>query len=130
MAWAAGRSPASRRHELLRVALDLSWRRLLLLGYPLEKVDHRLVRLRRLRREARQHRAEIALLDLSVLVHRAGQEAPAERAVRDQPDAEFLADLKNPVRLRPTCPQRIFVLKGRDRLHCMGASDRLHARLR
>jgi hypothetical protein len=97
MAWAAGRSPASRRHELLRVALalnrdcrnrplylceivsreldarspnilfkpmqlggagdghdprplhqqpgerDLSWRRLLLLGDPLEKVDQRLV---------------------------------------------------------------------------------------
>ena len=55
-----------------------------------EQIDQGLVRLARLRREARDDVAEVAAVERRVLVDRAGEEALAERAEGDEADAEFL----------------------------------------
>ena len=73
--------------------------------------------------------AEVAFAELGVLVHRAGQEALAERAVGHEADAEFLARLEDAVGLRPARPQRILALQRGDRLHRVRAADGLRAGL-
>ena len=55
-----------------------------------EQIDQRLIRLESLRREARQGAAEIGAVELRIFVDLAGEEALAQRAVRDQADSEFL----------------------------------------
>ena len=54
-------------------------------------VDEGLVRFARFLREARQGSAEVGLVDAGVRVDRAGQEAGAERAPRNEADAQLLA---------------------------------------
>ena len=69
---------------------DLRGSRVLLFRDSAEQVDERLIDLHCLRCEARQSAAKVVAGELSVLVHRAGQEALAERAVRHEADAQLL----------------------------------------
>ena len=69
---------------------DLRRRRVFAPSDLFERVDERLVGRQRLGCEARQGRSEVALLEGGAGVHLAGQETAAERAERDEADAEFL----------------------------------------
>ena len=93
-----------------------------------EQIDQRLVRLARLRREARERVAEVVAVERRVCVDRAGEEALAQRAERHEADAEFF-ERRQDLLLRLAPPQRIFALQRRDRLHRMRAADRLRAGL-
>ena len=72
--------------------------------------------------------AEVGAVEGRVLVDLAREEALAQRAVRDEADAEFLQG-RDDLRLGLPPPQRVFALEGRDRLDGVGATNRLHARL-
>src|SRR5439155_14456690 len=69
---------------------DLSRRRLLASGDLAEELDQSLVCLPGLRCEAGNDVAEIAAVERRVLRDRAGEEALAERAERDEADPELL----------------------------------------
>src|SRR5204863_4311645 len=70
---------------------DLRGRRVLPLSDALEEVDERAVRRPRAGvGEARHGVAKVAALELGALVDRAGEEPLAERAERDEADAELL----------------------------------------
>ena len=68
----------------------LSRCRLLPLCDLAEQIDQRLIRLHRLRREARKGAAEVGAIEGRLLVNLPREKAPAERAVRNKADAEFL----------------------------------------
>ncbi len=106
---------------------DLRGSRVLLFRDSAEQVDERLIGLHCLRCEARQNAAKVVAGELGFLVHRAGQEALAERAVRHEADAQLLAGLQYAVLLWPARPQRIFILNRGDWLDRMGAPDGLRA---
>ena len=78
---------------------DLSRSGVLLIADPLQQIHERLVLLHRLRLEARDAFAEVALGQFGVLAHCAGEEALAERTVRHEPDAKFIAGLEDAVGL-------------------------------
>lgn len=69
---------------------DLSGRCLLLLCDAAKQIDRGLIGLESLRCEARQSAAEVGAVKGRVFVDLAGEEAFAQRAVRDKSDAEFL----------------------------------------
>src|SRR6185369_15990632 len=69
---------------------DLRGSRLLPRRDLAEERHQRLVRLARLRREARHDVAEVVLLERRLLVDLPGEEPLAERAERDEPDPELL----------------------------------------
>src|SRR5664279_1034503 len=73
------------------------------------QIDQRLVRLARLRREARQGAAEIRAVEARRFVDLARQEALAKRAVGYQSDSEFLDGWNNFLLMVPK-PQRVFAL--------------------
>jgi len=88
-----------------------------------ELLDDRLVRLAGFGGEAGEDGAGVAGVGGGVLVDGAGEEAFAERAERDEADAEFLQ------RGQYVCfwlsgPQRVLGLQGGDRLDGVGATDR------
>ena len=56
------------------------------------------------------------------LVDNPGEEALAERAVGDEPDAELFAGGEDPL-FRPAPPQRVLALDGGDRLHGIRLAD-------
>ena len=58
----------------------------------LQEVDHRAIRLARLRRKARQGGAIVVAAERRRLVDLAGEEAPAQRAVGNEADPQFFAD--------------------------------------
>src|SRR4051794_23573978 len=60
-----------------------------------QQIHQGLVLLHRLWRKARQNGPEVAFAELGVLVHRAGQEALAERTVGHKANAEFLAGIQD-----------------------------------
>ena len=68
--------------------------------------------------------AEVRLVKRRVLVDLAGEEAFAERAERDEADAELL-ERRHDLRLGLSPPQRVLALQRRDRLDRVGATDRL-----
>src|SRR5438552_7950383 len=88
-----------------------------------------LIRLPRLRREARNDVAEIRVHKRRFLVDRARQEALAEGTEWHKPDAELLQG-RQQLFLRASPPQGILALHGRHRLHCVRAADRAHAGFR
>ena len=105
---------------------DLGRRRLLPLRDLAEQIDQGLVRLPGLRREARDDVAEVGAVERRVLVDLAREEALAQRAERNEADAEFL-ERRQHLLLGLPPPQRVFALECRDRLDGVGATDRLHA---
>jgi hypothetical protein len=68
---------------------DLGWRRPLPARDAAEQVDQGLIRLQGLRREAGQRAAEVGAVEGRVHVDLAREEAPAQRAVGDEADAEL-----------------------------------------
>src|SRR5579885_1560793 len=90
------------------------------------ELDEGLVRLPAFRRESRQGIAEVRAVELRVLVDGACEEAPAERAVGDEADAELL-EHREYLALGLPPPQGILVLQRRDRLDRVRATDALHA---
>ena len=94
-----------------------------------EQIHQRLVRLPRLRREARNDVAEIGAVEFRVLVDRAREEALAQRTEGNEADPELLQ------RRQHLCfwlspPQRIFALQRGHRLHRMRPANRLARLLR
>ena len=69
------------------------------------------------------------LSNVDVLVDLAREEALAQRAVGDEADPELLAGRQH-LLLGAAPPQGILALDGGDRLHRVGAADRLAPRLR
>src|SRR4051794_2975271 len=109
---------------------DLRRRRALALGDRAHELDERLVRASRVRiGEARDRVTEVAALELRVLRDRAGEEALAEWAERDEADAELL-ERGEDLLLRLAPPERVLTLQRRHGLDGMRAADVLHARLR
>src|SRR5207237_6762634 len=72
--------------------------------------------------------AEVAFRVLLGALHRAGQEAAAERRERNESDTQ-LAQERDDARLEVALPERVLALQGRDRVHGMRAADRLLAGL-
>ena len=68
------------------------------------------------------------LVELGVLVDRAGEEALAERAERDEADAELL-ERRQDLLLGLAPPQRVLALQRGHGLHGVGAADVLDAGL-
>src|SRR6202022_1877708 len=94
---------------------DLPRSRVLPLRDLAEQIDQRLVRLARLRCEARHDLPEVVLVERCLLVDLSRQEALPEWAERDQPDSELL-ERGEQLLFRLPPPQRILALERRDRL--------------
>src|SRR6266568_2176125 len=105
---------------------DLSRRRLLPFSNSAKQINQCLIRLERLRREARQHAAEVGTVEGRFLVYLPREKPLAQRTVGNEADAEFFEGRYHFL-LRGSRPQRVFALKRRDRLDAMCATDRLHA---
>ncbi len=99
-----------------------------LLGHLGDRVGDRLVGGTRLTAEPRVGAAEVALVEL-VGPHGAGQEAPPERGVRHEPDAELLQRVQHRG-LDVTGPQRVLGLDGGDRVHRVRAAQQVAVDLR
>src|SRR6202142_1239818 len=69
---------------------DQSGRRLFLLRELANQINQRLIRFAVPRRKARNNVAEVGLVELRVLADLAGDEALAQRAEWNEPDAELL----------------------------------------
>src|SRR6266542_4941022 len=108
---------------------DLRRRRALPLRDLAEQIDQGLIRLARLRREARHDVSEVVLVERGLLVDLSRQEPLPERAERDEPDPELLEG-RDHLLLRLSPPQRVLALERRDRLNRVCTADRLRARLR
>src|SRR5579872_707198 len=93
----------------------LGRRRLLPLPNFTEQINQRLVRLERLRCEAREGAAEVGAVEGHFLVHLPREKTPAQWAVGYQADAEFSEGWYHFL-LRGSRPQRVFALKGGERL--------------
>src|SRR5262249_36620419 len=106
---------------------DLGRRGLLPFSDAGEQTDQDLIRLERLRREARQRAAEIGGVELRIRTESASEEALAERTVRNKADSEFFQSWDYFL-LRSPGPQRVLALERRERLDRMREADRLHAR--
>ena len=72
--------------------------------------------------------AEIARRVLLGTLHIPGEEAAAERRERHEADAE-LAQQRDDTRFEVALPQRVLALERRDRVHGVGAADRILASL-
>src|SRR5437762_4734395 len=93
------------------------------------QIDQGLIRFARLRREARESVAEIGTVECSVFVDLSCEKASAQRTVRNKADSEFF-ECRQYFRFGVSHPQRVFALDRSDRLDCVCAADRLHARFR
>ena len=94
-----------------------------------QQIDHRLIRLPGLRREARDDVAEVGAVERRALVDFPREESLAKRAEGHEPDAELLEGRQH-FRFGLPKPQRVFALERGDRLDGVGAADRLHAGFR
>src|SRR5207237_4357852 len=106
---------------------DLSRSRLLTLCDAAEQINQGLIRLESFRREAREGATEVGTVEGRVFVNLAREEALAQRTVRHEAYPEFLEGRYHFL-LRGSRPQRVLALEGCERLDCMCAADRLHAR--
>src|SRR5207302_7932788 len=101
--------------------------RLLLLRNVPQDIHDGLIRLTRLRREARHDVAEIRAHERRLLVDRAGKEALAEGTEWHESDAELLQGWQQ-LFFRASPPQRVLALDRTDLLDGVGAADRAHPR--
>jgi hypothetical protein len=93
---------------------------------PPDGVHDRLVRRSRLGAEAGEPAANVGGGELLGLVHRAGQEALAERAPGDEPDARLVACGQH-FGFGVAGPERVLVLHCGERLDGVGPADGLGA---
>ena len=100
----------------------------LLRGQLLETLDERQVAVDVLGLKARHVAPEVGRAESSRIGDRARQEAAAERAVGDEPDAELGAEVEQRV-LRVAGPERVLGLQRRHRVRRMRADDRRGRRL-
>src|SRR4051794_8269214 len=103
---------------------ELAGRAPLLLGDAPHALDEVEVALEVLALEARVVAAEVVLVEVGRAREAAGEEAAPERAVGDEADAE-LADRRQDLVLGVARPQRVLALQRGDRVHGVGAADRL-----
>ena len=94
-----------------------------------EKVDEGLVRLPGLGREPREPASEVAAVERRAGVHLPREEAPPERAERDEADPELL-ERRHHLRFGFSRPQRVLALERGDGLDHVRAADGLRRRLR
>src|SRR5712692_506914 len=87
-----------------------------------EKINQRLIRLERLRCEAREGAAKIGAVEGRFLVHLPREKTFPEGAVGNEADSEFLKG-RYDFLLRSSRPERVFTLKRRERLDCVRATD-------
>src|SRR3989442_11394985 len=90
---------------------DLSGCRLLPLTDFAEQINQSLIRLERLRREARERAAEVGAVEGRLFVHLPCEKPLAQRAIGNEADAEFLEGRYHFL-LRGSRPQRVFTLEG------------------
>src|SRR5439155_17872573 len=90
---------------------DLCRGRFLALGNFFENIDDSLIRLPILRRKSRDGVAEVGAVERRSLVDLSGEEAFAERAERNEADAELFAG-RQYFLLGLSPPQRVFALNG------------------
>src|SRR5262249_3494110 len=90
--------------------------------------DERAVLLEIVALEARVALARVALGEVREIGNDAGEQAPAERRVGDERNAEVAGCLACLLRLL-AIEQRVFALHGGDRVHRIGAADALGVRL-
>ena len=100
--------------------------RLLLCGDVAEQFDQGLIRFSRLRGETRVDVAQVGTVKRRMFVNLSGEKTSAQRAERNEADAEFFKHRKH-FGFRRTPPQRVFALHCGDRLNCMCAAYRLDA---
>ena len=93
-------------------------------GYALQGLDQSEVLGQGVAGEARLGAAEVRGVEAVDPLHRAGQEAAAQRAVGHQADAQ-LAQGGQDLGFRVAGPQRILALDGRDRMDGVGLADGL-----
>src|SRR5256885_2030240 len=93
------------------------------------QVNYSLVRLAVFRREARNDVAKVVLVELSVVVDLAGEEAFPQWTEWNESDAKFL-QRRDDFRFRLPEPQRIFALQRGDGLNGVRAADGFCARFR
>src|SRR6266700_7620405 len=108
---------------------DLSRCCSLLFSDPGKQINDRPVGFARLRRIAREAAADINTGEGRVFVDLSREIAPAQRAVWDEADTEFLA-CRQHFLLNGSPPQRVFALNCRDWLDRVSATDRLRSRFR
>src|SRR5690348_12331581 len=101
---------------------NLRRRRVLLLREAAYRVNQGLVRLPVLRRETRNHAAEIGFVELRVLIDRAGKESLTQRAEGNKADSEFFERGQN-LSFGFSPPERIFALQRGNRLNFVRAAD-------
>src|SRR5205085_8872182 len=89
--------------------------RLLPLCHVAEQFDQGLIRLERLRREARKRAAEVGAVECRIFIHLPREEALAKRAVGNKPNSESLESGYHFL-LWSSRPQRIFALECGERL--------------
>src|SRR5579863_4913046 len=105
---------------------DLSRRHLLPLRDVGNQINHGLIRFSSFWRKSRDDVAEIAAIELRILVDLAREKALAKRAKWNESDSQFFQGWQY-LLFRAPPPQRVFTLNGGDRLHSVGATDRLHS---
>ena len=91
------------------------------------EIDERLTRDPCVVSKPRDRPAKIVCSEARRRIDGSGQEPFAERAERDQPDAEFL-QYRQDLSLRLPGPQRVLALQRGHRKHAMGSPDRRNAR--
>src|SRR5438034_1150933 len=94
---------------------DLSGRRLLPLADLAEQINQGLIRLERLRCEAREGAEKVVTVEGRFLIQLSREKTLAQRAVRNEADAEFF-ERRYHFLLGGSCPQRIFALESSKRL--------------
>ena len=109
---------------------DLRRRRALPLGDRPSQIDQRLVRLARLRREARDDVAEVVLRRTSCSRRSCRSGSPCPSGLNGTKPMPSSSQRRQHLRLRLAPPQRVLALQRGHRLHRVRAADRLHARLR
>jgi len=108
---------------------NLRRRRVFLFREPFQPLDNGQVLGQVLGQEAWKRTAVVGTVELGIAVDFSCQEALANGRPWNKADSEFIAGIKDSVRLNVPCPHRVFGLNSGDRLHGMCAADRSYTSL-
>src|SRR5438094_2855731 len=122
------------RHDVLALREEpceheLRRRALLLRRHLLEALHDLYVLVEMLALEARMRETPVAVGQVRLALHRAGEHAAPERRIRDERDAELARPLQ-PLLAFDAIEQRILVLPARDRMDFVRPADGFRARFR